>query len=250
MNRRSLQLITGFWLVIGGVSVADALIIESPTEGQTIAVGEEIPWKIRPAPGEVCESVAQGAPFNKETGRYEWTQMIPPQSTEGDGLGQRRLIITGEEVKGGENVCLDATVTINIILPPTTVLQRIDAKVKDEKDTFMFLYRDINGKVLRNVSMIDVRGFYSDGVKRDIALDSKTTYVSSDEKVIRRKEVGQEDKASYLEALGHGKAIITVRNGALEDTVSVEVEEEVCPPEAIKDGRLVSASKCGPPKKK
>jgi pimeloyl-ACP methyl ester carboxylesterase len=125
IQRAGILIVFEVLMIIAMISVADALIIESPTEGQTIAVGEEIPWKIRPAHGEVCESVAQGAPFNKETGRYEWTQLIPPQSTEGDGLGRRRLIITGERVKDGDKECLDAIVTINIVLPPTTVLHGI-----------------------------------------------------------------------------------------------------------------------------
>jgi hypothetical protein len=243
IQRVGILIVFEILMMIVMISVADALIIESPTEGQTVVVGEPFEWKVRPSPGETCDTAISFPPFNQTTGRYEWTETLPGDAA----LGQRGFSIIGKP----DYACGVAEVTLNVVLPPTTVLQGIEATMASDKSGTIYLYRDLAGNILRNVSHeLEVDGFYSDGVKRDISIDTGTTYTSSDQKVVRPKEISQKDKVMILEALSSGKAVITVRNGSLEDTVSVEVQEKECPPGAMNKWGAVNNSACRPLKKK
>jgi hypothetical protein len=231
--------------------------ILEPKAGAVFAPGDLVKVKAIPSSGESVGLVHFYNNLRDDVGThpfdfippYEWEFTIPLQHT-----GIVEIVAAGATPKGSNSPRLPpAEIAITVILPPTTVLQGIEARMASGKSGTIYLYRDLTGSILRNVSNeLEVKGFYSDSVKRDISIDSGTTYISSDQKVVRPKEIDQEDKVMILEAVSSGSAVITVRNGSLEDTVSVEVEEEECPPEAIREykGAVQITGDCRPLKKK
>lgn len=232
LQKRTGLIVLGVLVMAAIVSDTYALIIESPTEGQTIVVGEDIEWKVRPAPNEVCKSVAEGTSFNSKTGRYEWTERITPD----EELGQQRFIIMGEPLHEGGS-CLDATVNVTVVLPPTTVVESISAHDKgDPYDKFIPLRIVLDPQkepIFKSNSGIEVDGIYSDGVKRDISSDPKTVYQSLDEKIAT---VTVKEGKAVVAAVGPGKTEILVSHGPNQDRIEIKVREFICQPDTYKDG--------------
>ena len=220
-----------FGLFCFGLSVpwADALIIESPVEGQTIVMGEPIQWVVRLEPGEVCTSINGGEnPLNPATGKFEYTDIIQSNGPLSHSLGKQNFWVMGE---GGDkdSLCLDAKVTLTVVLPPTTVITSIDAAFASGKKTFLEIARKPNGELVysgvSNTDQLSVSGVYSDGVERGIASKPETKYSSANEKVaIIIPRIGAR---SLVKATGPGKTDIIVQYGGFTDRVTVNVKE--CP---------------------
>ncbi len=212
------------------VPMAHALIIESPVEGQTLVVGEEFEWKVRPAHGEVCKSVAGGAPFNSTTGRYEWKDRVTPDQASGRELGQQSFMAMGEPMSR-DGLCLDASVNVNVVLPATTVVTGIGASFNGDKKAFPSIARKPNGELVAlgvfSEDKLYVSAFYSDDVMRDIADYPKIKYISANEKVAIVIPPDRVGTRPLVQATGPGKTDIVVQYGAFTDRVSVVVDE--CP---------------------
>ncbi len=235
--------IQGFVLVLVMVvtaTLAHALIIESPKEGQVLVVGEEFQWKVRPAPGEVCKSVAGGAPpFNSATGMYEWTDRATPDEVKSGEREQQDIMIMGEAMSRDGN-CSDASVKVTVVLPPTTTVQSIGAKISGDNKTFLEIARKPSGELLvtegtNSTDEISVGATYSDGVDRRIVGNPDLTYESLNEKVAKVFAPGQWEKTeddrripyALVQATGPGKTDIIVRYKGHESRVTVHVKE--CP---------------------
>ena len=197
-------------MTIAMISVADALIIESPTEGQTVIVGEPFEWKVRPSPGETCDTAISFPPFNRTTGRYEWKETLPGDSE----LGRRGFSIVGKP----NYTCGVAEVTLIVILPPTTVLQGIEVERHN-----LFLTKvpaGTHGAHFYETEQLRIKGQYSDGVTREVSSSMGTAYTSSDEKV------ATVDAEGMVTAHAPGTAHITIKNGGHELTVEAIVKEK------------------------
>jgi len=221
-----------FGLFCFGLSVpwADALIIESPVEGQTIVMGEPIQWVVRPEPGEVCTSINGGEnPLNPATGKFEYTDIIQSNGPLSHSLGKQNFWVMGE---GGDkdSLCLDAKVTLTVVLPPTTVVVSIDAAFTGGKKTFLEIARKLSGELVvtegtHSTNELSVSAVYSDGVERGIASKPETTYKSLNEKVaVVIPRIGTRP---LVRATGPGKTSIIVQYGEFTDRVTVHVKE--CP---------------------
>ena len=207
-----------------------AMVFEKPIEGQTIVIGESFDIWVRPEPKDVCTGILSfvgDRPFNSETGRFEWKETLG--ATSGDGrvnsLGTRRFTVVGEPAR----TCKTARVTLNVVLPPTTTVQSINANQlgnKGKKRLLLSLKLTPQKKVFSDrKDRIEVSGVYSDGVERDITMDSKTTYTSMDEKIAK---VGVNQNWMWVTPVGPGKTEIVVSNGPHQDRLQVVVDEVVC----------------------
>ena len=225
------------WVILGllwfGSSdpLANALIIESPVEGQTIVVGEPFKWIVRPAPGEVCKSIAGEDFLQFVTGRYEYTDVIEPT----ESLGKKNILVPGRAVDANAS-CRNASVTVNIILPPTTKVVSIGADFDGRNKTFLEIARKPTGELIvtegtRSTDTLSVSAYYSDGVARDMKNNPNVTYKSLNEKVAIVIPVGQKgnkyDELALVKATGPGKTDIIVQYGEFTDRVTVNVKE--CP---------------------
>jgi len=211
-----------------------AIILERPVEGQTVVVGEPYDVWVRPAPGEVCDSVGPGLSFNEKTGRYEGTHKIDPEELR-EASEQFRLGIEGEG-----RFCRNAKVTVTVILPPTTVVRGIGTSFTGDKETFLEIARKPGGELVvtegtHSTSELSVSAIYSDSVLRDIITNPGVKYTSANEKVAIVFPPGQ-GKDSFgdvvkgyalVRATGPGKTSIIVQYGEFTDRVTVNVKE--CP---------------------
>ena len=221
------------------IPLAQAFIIERPVKGQTVVAGEPYDVWVRLVPGEVCDSVGPGLSFNAKTGRYEGENTIDPEEL-GGVSEQIPLLVLGEG-----DLCRDAKVTINVVLPSTTTLQKIDAAIGGQKSTVLSAYSNPQGERINRSSTeyLSTSGFYSDGVKRYLAKDPNNVYSSSNEKVAI-VEAGDRSNPALVTAVGPGDATITVQNGPHRDSVRVTVIEKRCPTEAIKPDGTLNIFKC------
>ena len=224
------------WVISGllwfGLSdpLANALIIESPVEGQTIVVGEPFKWVVHPAPGEVCKSIAGEDFLNSVTGRYEDTDVIEPT----ESLGKQNILVPGKAVDANAP-CRSAKVTITVVLPPTTKIVSIGADFDGRNETFLQIARKPNGDFVpsgsANENTLSISADYSDGVARDIKNNPDVIYKSLNEKVaiviLPGKEGNPYDELALVKATGPGKTSIIVQYGELTDRVTVNVKE--CP---------------------
>ena len=215
-----------------------ALIVESPKEGQVLVVGESFEWKIRPEQGEVCKSVNHGAPFNSETGMYEWTDKIPPNSGVSRKLGKQSFLVYGESI--GDALCQSTTVPVTVVLPPATKVVSIGADFTGENETFLEIARKPSGELVvtegpNSTDRLSIGALYSDGVGRFITNNLDITYKSLNEKVAIVFPPGQGKGSSgnvvkdsaLVPATGPGRTDIIVQYGVFTDRVTVHVKE--CP---------------------
>jgi hypothetical protein len=208
-------------MVMGFVAPVWGVVIEKPVDGQTVVIGVEFDVWIRPESS--CKGVVDfdgnAMPFNSKTGRYEWKETLPPSWS----LGKQLIRMDNMPGRG----CRDAAVTINVVLPSTTTVQKIDAHEEGEDGKKMFLRRTLTAQkeLFRKVgARIEVEGFYSDGVKRSIAADPKTTYQSLDEKIAT---VEVKDGKVVVTPVGRGETEIVVSNGPHQDRLKVYVDEVI-----------------------
>ncbi len=228
------------WIIVLGLLLfgsfvpwADALIVESPVEGQTIVVGEPFQWVLRPAPGEVCKRVGGNFLLNPATGKYEKTDVIEPAHA----LGKQNFLVSGEPID--DSRCLGGKVTLNIVLPPTTTVTGIGAGFNGDKKTFLQIARKPSGELVASGIYSDdelsIGATYSDGVARFVTDNPDFTYKSLDEKVAvvfppgQWKDSDGKVKTNYalVKATGPGTTDIIVQYGAFTDRVTVKVKE--CP---------------------
>jgi hypothetical protein len=211
IQRAGILIVFEILMMIAMISVADALIIESPTEGQTVVVGKPFEWKVRPSPGETCDTAISFPPFNQTTGRYEWKETLPGDAN----LGRSVFSVNGKP----DDTCGIARVTVIVILPPTTVLQGIEVERHN-----LFLTKvpaGTHGAHFYETEQLRIKGQYSDGITREVSsLSMGTTYTSSDEKV------ATVDGEGLVTAHALGTARITIKNGEHELTVEAIVKEK------------------------
>ena len=219
-------------LVIGGVIFFGlvlpswALVFEKPIEGQIVVVGEPFDLLVRLEEGEVCEKIhgfeEELPSFNSKTKRYEWKETLPSN----EPLGRRLFIALGEPVE----TCDDAHITLNVVLPPSTTVQSIDAHVIGNKGDKRFrvtrLLTSQKTFLDKFEDKIKVEGRYSDGVERDITNDPKTMYRSLDEKIAT---VTVKEKEVIVTPVGPGETEIVIEHGSYHDRVRVITTEIVCP---------------------
>ena len=137
------------------------------------------------------------------------------------------------------DLCLTTRVTLTVVLPSTTTLQKITAHFgSQEKRYLLSVYRNSKGEVIeKGDSDISVIGLYSDGVERQLTTDV-LTFMSVDEKVV---VVGPKFDKRYAlaTAVSVGETEIIVKQGALSDHLTVKVINQNCPDNALnKDGKL------------
>ena len=221
----NLGLLAGF-LLLCSLRESSAIEIVSPVEGARVEVGSTLLIQVRPLPGEkwlVVEEIFGGSlPFNPTTGVFERIDHISKDVK----TGPDTITIGATDQQGNEVVL---TRRIEFILPPTTTVQSINASQlgnKGKKRLFLSLELTPQKKVFSDrKDRIEVRGVYSDGVERDITMDSKTIYTSMDEKIV--KVVLNQDWM-WVTPVGPGKTEIVVSNGPHQDRLQVVVDEVVC----------------------
>jgi hypothetical protein len=136
-----------------------------------------------------------------------------------------RIVVSGEG-----SLCRDAKVTITVVLPPTTTVQKINAHAQglNKDDKLIYTERTLTGQknLFRQMDgEIEVEGIYSDGVERNIATDPKMVYKSLDEKIAT---VALQGDKVVVTPKGVGKTDIVVEYGSYQDRLRVVVKEYIC----------------------
>ncbi|MBI5101637.1 MAG: hypothetical protein HZB33_07385 [Nitrospirae bacterium] len=203
-----------FIFVIYFAQMAFALQIISPKEGQVVYQGDRLTVIVKPDAGENWKEVLlEIAPmtYNIIFNEYREEIEIPRDETTG---------IIDFEVLAYDNSGNKVKLTRNLFvkLPPNVALNGI------EVDNYEVIYKLASGSTVQNIQDIEttklnVKGVYSDSVKRKMTASAMgTSYSSSDEKVVT---VSPEGKVA---AQGLGTATITVRNGKFRANVKVVVK--------------------------
>jgi hypothetical protein len=172
---------------------------------------------------------------------YEWEFKLPEEH-----LGVVKIFADGVPVGDPHSVSASHTsITITVVLPPTTTVQSIDTVVNGSKSTVLSIYRNSQGERIKDsTGDLSTSGMYSDGVERYIAADPGNIYTSSDESVAVVKAGKYNDNQGVVTPVGRGEAKITVQNGSHRDSVTVTVIEKLCPGEAIKPDGSLNIFKC------
>jgi hypothetical protein len=220
-------------LTIGLTNRALGVEIVEPKSGAIFSPGETVTVKARPSFGENLRLVS----FHTNLQRvgfgpvdlippYEWEFKLPEEH-----LGVVKIFADGVPVGDPHSVSASHTsVTITVVLPPTTTVQSIGADFSGRDRTFLRIARKPNGELvaLRGFSerQLYVGAIYSDGVARVIDTAPDVTYESLDEKVAIVIPPPPKGYAQ-VKATGPGKTEIVVRYKGYESRVTVHVKE--CP---------------------
>jgi hypothetical protein len=205
-------------LLFCSIWTSHALEIVQPEEGQKFVAGATVRVVVKPQADEQWMGVSIGfesLQYNNTIGAYVREFPVPIDEELGtyefkvDALSASKQIV---ELKR----------SINIILPPTVTLKKIEVNPNPA-----FLYKlpigsDPNRVEIFETQDLSVSGIYSDGVQRLITLSSAgTTYASSDEKIVTVDANGK------LFAKNVGVVSITIRNNGLKAIVRVIVKAKM-----------------------
>lgn len=188
-----------------GVNHSYALEIVEPSEGQKVEVGAKLRVVVRPAPGERWKGVGvafESLSYDSGLGAYVGEFPVPRDAR----LGSRDVVVSALSESDQESKLKRK---INIVLPPTIVLQSI--RVNDYQRR-LFL-RTAKKEALY------VYGQFSDGDERLVSSGAiGTTYTTSD------SNVATIDPDGLVTAQSPGQATITIKNGGRQLQVEVHVK--------------------------
>jgi hypothetical protein len=231
----------GFVFGVGG-QVFGIEILE-PKEGAIFAPGETVTVNARPSPGEKVRLIDFYSNLRHEGSEpmdfippYEWDFTLPKEH-----VGVVKIFADGAPVKGSDSVPVKrASVTITVVLPPTTTIQSIGAGFAGSKQAFLDIARKPSRELVitdgtSSTRELSVGAAYSDGIRRRIVGNPDLTYESMDEKVAKvfapgQWETTEDDRRvpyALVQATGPGKTEIIVRYKGHESRVTVHVKE--CP---------------------
>ena len=226
-------------LILGVNGELFGVEILEPKNGTIFAPGATVTVKAQASPGENVRLVHFYTDLRSEE-HSEPFDLIPPYTWEfilpKEHIGTVEIIADGVPVKGSESVASNSSVTITVILPPTTKVVSIGASFDGRKETFLEIARKPSRELVvtegtHSTNTVSVGARYSDGVGRTILNNPNVTYKSLNEKVAIVIPVGQKgnkyDELALVKATGPGKTDIIVQYGELTDRVTVHVKE--CP---------------------
>jgi ELWxxDGT repeat protein len=205
----------------GSLVIADAgpslatgggIRITVPSDGATVSPGERIRVEVEPVGG-----VAVNYVFVSIAGDMQFDDSAPfivDLQVPADFVGSRTIVALGGDLDG--NAFVDK-IAVNVAAP--AVLQSL----RTLEPNIEFADTGIKKQIF-------VLGTFSDGITRDITLDSRTSYTSSNSSIATVSQ-------GLVESVSRGIATITVRNAGKSVSVIVTVDSsnEIPMTELVKD---------------
>ena len=213
---KKLSILIALLIIITVSSKAWALHFIYPKESDTLYIGSEVTFIVKPDEDESWDYVYFGfnqMNYNAKTNDYRFTTTIAP----GTPLGLTdNLIVTGIDPDGSETSIKGKAI---IKLPLDTSFQSL--KIEPE---MLILFKmppegDPKQAYIFETEKLSVMGINADGTEQDISSSNSGTKYKS-----HNKDVVTVDLNGKVFAVNVGKTKITVKNGRLEETIKVYVE--------------------------